>query len=206
MTNSTEQKNQLLYFPLRGRANLIRMVLHLGKIEYEPVIPDWPAAKDQQPFLQLPVWKEGDFVLSQSGAIVRYLASKSNLIPANDQERGLVDSVVDAWSEVRGKAVQVFLAKTDADKIAATKECLEFANQQAKCHEKLLKGRPGLFYVGDDLTIADLALFDVLFQCKKLDKNFINVLPERINKIYSSVESHFSDFLATETAYLDAPI
>jgi glutathione S-transferase len=71
----------------------VRWALEEAGLPYEQILigPDdqkSAAYRDKQPFGQVPVLEDGDFKLFESGAIVLYVAEKSNtLLPANAEGR-----------------------------------------------------------------------------------------------------------------------
>jgi glutathione S-transferase len=105
----------LLYFGLRGRAELIRLVLHVAQVEYKTQEPSsWPEDAEKTPFGKLPVWTESDgWKLAQSQSIVRYLAKKHGLTPSNERDAALVESIQDHWVEIRDQLVKVFFEKNE---------------------------------------------------------------------------------------------
>ncbi len=55
---------KLWYFPVRGRAEPIRMLLKLCGVPFEDVkvdFEDWPTMKEETPFGQLPVLEVGTY-------------------------------------------------------------------------------------------------------------------------------------------------
>src|SRR5258706_10468036 len=106
----------LVYFPVRGRAELIRYVLALAGVEYteHPILKDGPLqhgrptdfaalkATGELPFDAVPVWEEPDgFRLAQSMAIVRYLGAAHGLAGKNPREFARCDQMIGAQEDVR---------------------------------------------------------------------------------------------------------
>ena len=58
-------------------------------------------------FGQIPIFRDGDLELAQSGAILRYLARKHDLYGNNDQEAGLIDMIYEGRNELRGKFIKI---------------------------------------------------------------------------------------------------
>ena len=89
VTQETMPRLRLVYFPVRAKAEPIRMALRYGQILFEDQSPadyygvGWGAgAKGMAPFGQLPVLVVDDKPpLAQSGSIMRYVASLSGLAP-----------------------------------------------------------------------------------------------------------------------------
>lgn len=80
MANSS--KPVITYFPIRGRAEPIRLMLEELAVDYEdnPVVfRQWRDLKKQMPFGKVPMYQEGDLKIFESHAIYRYLARKYGL-------------------------------------------------------------------------------------------------------------------------------
>jgi len=77
---SQEKNPTLTYFDIRGRTEPIRLLLHDNDIEFEDkriLLEDWSALKPKiTPFHTLPIFEDGDLKITQSSAILRYLAKK----------------------------------------------------------------------------------------------------------------------------------
>lgn len=99
---------KLVYFNLRGRAEIARIILAVGGQEYEDFRferEQWPEFKPSTPFGQVPVLEvtEGGKTvkIAQSLAIARFLARKFNLDGKTDIEKGEVDMLVIHFLEIR---------------------------------------------------------------------------------------------------------
>ena len=83
----------LEYFALRGLGELPRLILEASGLPYDCVFHylegDW---KPRAAFGQLPVLHDGELTISQSRAIVRYLARKACIDGATEAEKARVDS------------------------------------------------------------------------------------------------------------------
>ncbi|KAI8317880.1 hypothetical protein GQ54DRAFT_281323, partial [Martensiomyces pterosporus] len=85
----TKMSYTLRYFPIRTRAETCRALLSYSGAPWENVHPEWPAEKHNQPFGKMPVLIErsedgSEFVLSDSVAIEKYLATKYGLAVTGD--------------------------------------------------------------------------------------------------------------------------
>ena len=82
----------LEYFALRGLGELPRLILEASGLPYDCVFHylegDW---KPRAAFGQLPVLHDGELTISQSRAIVRYLARKACIDGATEAEKARVD-------------------------------------------------------------------------------------------------------------------
>jgi glutathione S-transferase len=165
----------LIYFASRGRAELIRIVCAEAGIEWDehPVgkgtaphrgrPTDFQALKDSGllPFQAVPVWEEPDgFRLAQSFAIVGYLAATHGLRGKDAREAARCDEMLGAYEDVRGEFRKVFVA--DPDRRAALHDELatRFVPRWLGSFDRLLGSRAHL--VGDDVSVADLALWYLL--------------------------------------------
>jgi glutathione S-transferase len=124
---------------------------------------DTPAYRALNPNARVPTLKDGDFVLWESHAIIRYLAAKygaSTLAPTDLERRALADQWTDwtatrfqpAWIEVFWAVVRTRPADRDAARIARATEA---ANACFAIIDAQLARTP--FLAGDTLTYADIA-------------------------------------------------
>ena len=111
----TSPKYRLVYFHTQGRAEVCRYMFALAHQPFvderipEPANattrPTFDALKPSLPFGQLPVLyidggKDGSIVLAQSHAIERFLARRFELMGHSDVEQQLVDSVMEALTDL----------------------------------------------------------------------------------------------------------
>jgi glutathione S-transferase len=117
------------------------------------------------PNAMVPVIKDGSFVLWESNAICRYLASahdKADLLPANLRERALVEQWMDwqatelnnSWRYAFMSLVRRSTAHTDQDAIAAG---VSSWNRHMTLLDEQLQ-RTGAFVTGTRFTLADIVL------------------------------------------------
>jgi glutathione S-transferase len=93
-------------FPTSGNARKVRLLLAELGLEFEHVPvprarprPDWYL--EVNPFGGVPAIKDGDLVLAESQAILRYLAAREgrdDLYPSDPAARARVDWALDAWT------------------------------------------------------------------------------------------------------------
>ncbi|KAM9984817.1 hypothetical protein ACTFIY_009233 [Dictyostelium cf. discoideum] len=95
---STSSVPSLTYFQGRGLGQFSRVLLSYLGIPYENItvteISD--ALRATLPYGQLPIYRDGDFVLTQSSTIARYIAKKHNFMGKTLEEEFLVDQIVTA--------------------------------------------------------------------------------------------------------------
>jgi glutathione S-transferase len=172
-------KPTLLYFPARGRAEVIRLVLaeagvdwqehHVGKgsppaggratdlatLEAEGVLA----------FGAVPAWEEPDgFRLAQSGAIGNHLARRHGLRGATPHEEARCDELLGAVEDVRGELRKLVVCTPEQR--AGVRAELEGATLprwlgrlERACGRSLATTG---FAAGATFTVADLALWYLL--------------------------------------------
>ena len=107
--------------------------------------------KPYAPFGQLPIYREGDLILSQSGTISRHLANKFGIAGDTPAERARVDMYFELAKDISGKKAGMYDPDNHPDG-ARLKGFL--APAEAACD--------GTYFVGGKLTLADVAMFNSL--------------------------------------------
>ncbi|XP_066442932.1 glutathione S-transferase P 1-like isoform X2 [Eleutherodactylus coqui] len=157
----------ITYFPLRGRAEVIRMLLAdqgASWTEEEVQTAHWFGGesdlKQQAVFGQLPQFKDGDFVLYQSNSILRYLARKYGVSGGSNQESALIDMVNDGVEDLRVKYIRFVFFEFETGK---EKYESELAKHLSAFERILSQNCNGTKYVvGDKISYADYNLLDLL--------------------------------------------
>lgn len=169
----------LLYFPARGRAEIIRLLLAEAGVEYRehPVGKGTPPhqgratdlaallADGTLPFGAVPVWEEpGGFRLAQSQAIAAHLARTHGLAGKGPVEAARCDEWWGAIDDVRAELRKLYT--TPAGQRAALRAELRTAilPRWLGHLDRLLRTNGGGagFAVGEGVTVADLALYYLL--------------------------------------------
>jgi len=173
---------ELLYFPLRGRAEIPRLILEDHKASYENVVPaNWGEVKPKMvedgtcPYGQMPVLVDGDLKVAQSNTIIRYLGRKYHLNGSSEADLVAIDGLIDHGEDVRREYLkQIYQNRLEAKALAEFFD--NYLPVRLQCLEGIAKrnGSTG-FLVGKTVTVADytwLELLDVLLNLKKdlLDK------------------------------------
>jgi glutathione S-transferase len=126
---------------------------------------DAPELRALNPNGLVPVIRDDTFVLWESNAICRYLASTrphAGLLPANPQDRALVDQWMDwqatelnnSWRYAFTALVRRSPAHTDQDAIAAS---VSSWNRHMQILDDQLRNT-GTFATGSQFTLADIVL------------------------------------------------
>lgn len=175
----TMPKPTLLYFPVRGRGEVIRLLLAEAGVDYQehPVGKGTPPhggrptdlaalqADGTLPFGAVPVWEEpGGFRLSQSQAIAAHLARTHGLAGKSPAEAARVEEWWGGIEDVRAEVRK--LAAAPAERRAALRAELTATTlpRWLGFLDRLLRANRGgaAFAVGEGLTVADLALYYLL--------------------------------------------
>ncbi|XP_072479020.1 hematopoietic prostaglandin D synthase isoform X2 [Notamacropus eugenii] len=93
---------KLIYFNMRGRAEIIRYLLAYLDIKYEDhriSQDDWPAVKQTVPFGKIPILEVDGVPLHQSLAIGRFLAREAGLAGKTELEQCQVDAIIDTLDD-----------------------------------------------------------------------------------------------------------
>jgi glutathione S-transferase len=172
-------KPTLIYFAVRGRAELIRLVLAEAGVDYQEHVvgkgtppadgrpTDFTAlrATGDLPFEALPVWEEpGGFRLAQSLAIANHIARAHGLLGRTPVEVARCDEWLGAVDDVRA-LLRRLSSVTPAERPALRTELrtvtlprwLGFLDRKLRTNDH---GRG--FAVGAEVSIADLALWYLL--------------------------------------------
>jgi len=195
-------KYKLYYFYTRGRGEISRLIFLVAGVDYENIIYDkekWPTLKAETPLGHVPVLEYEGTKLPQSMAIARFLAKEFGLAGRDNFEQAKVDAVSDTVLE---GALKFIPARFETDE-AKRKEMFTdyFTNVIPKLLQDLetlakLYGDGGPYFVGGQLTWADLLVHDVFQTLLGLNEKFLDGHPwlqenrEKINNHPNLIE-HF---------------
>jgi glutathione S-transferase len=172
---------ELFDFPTSGNARKVRLLLAELGLEFEHVPvprarprPDWYL--ELNPFGGVPAIRDGELVLAESQAILRYLAireGRDDLYPSDLPARARVDWALDAWTTTAFPRVfplyRAVVAETrdengvphpdqaDPDKV---EQSLAGAREGFELFEKFVADDGTV--IGNGFTIADCACGPVL--------------------------------------------
>ncbi|XP_073453095.1 glutathione S-transferase P 1-like [Aquarana catesbeiana] len=194
----------LTYFPVRGRAEPIRLLLaDQGAIwtEKEVQIDDWFSGKCElkktAAFGQLPRFQRDDFVLYQSNSILRYLGHEFGIAGSNKEESARIDMVNDGVEDLRQKFSRFVFIEFETGK----EKYLQDLPNQLSPFEKILSNNANgtKFVVGDKISFADYNLLDMIHCHLDLDPKCLASFPllsaysQRLDK-----RPKLSDYLKSE--------
>merc|ERR1712184_165066 len=165
---------KLTYFNLRARGEPCRLLLAYGGIKYEDerIAPPWDptstwaSLKPTTPFGQLPVLSWDGVEICQSMAAARFIAREVGLAGNSSLEQAQVDEVVDVIQDLINAWVKLYFAKDEAG-----------LGQL----EKKLNARGGQYFVGNNLTWADLHVY--MYATDAVDKAVLAKFPKLANLV-----------------------
>ncbi|KJY81937.1 glutathione S-transferase [Vibrio galatheae] len=161
----------LYWHPISGHAHRAHMLLSMLELKFELITVDLPGGEHQQPeflslnpFGQIPVLVDGDTVISDSNAILVYLASvydsERKWLPESPKVRANIEQFLSlaahrlAGSIAKLRAANLFNRQIDSAPLA--QEAYKLLQQLQSYQE----GRQWL--IGTTPTIADLALYSYI--------------------------------------------
>ncbi len=199
-------KITLYYFKIPfWRAEVTRLSLYMGNIPFEDYRiegDDYDKFKQTgelpnkkiAPFKQLPVLDVDGKIFAQTGAIARFCGKLSGLYPKNDDyNAALIDQIIEGAQDIN---YLVTLSGRDKDterkKIARNILATRHLPKWFQFLENLLKqNTKSIYFVDNDLTIADLAIWRLLGWLKSgmLDGVPTNILDEydHLNKLREEI-------------------
>ncbi|XP_064627805.1 uncharacterized protein LOC135487693 [Lineus longissimus] len=160
---------KLHYFNARGFAEISRLIFAAAGVEYEDIRYDrettWPAAKAQMPHGTVPVLEIDGVKLTQSFAIAKYLATIYGFNGSNPMETARIDEACEHTRDLMKDFIVVHQEKDDVRKAELEKNFQEvkLPVHMEKLEKELTKNNNGKgFFVGDKLSLADLAVMQIL--------------------------------------------
>jgi glutathione S-transferase len=172
-------------FSRRNASNVLPVMWALGELDIAHVRHDvggsFGGTREasylaMNPNARIPTIKDGNFVLWESNAIVRYLCKRYDrgglLLPASQEDYALADQWMDwlkttlypAYIELFWAVVRTEPVVRDAARIAAYKRATEDA--MTILNQQLTKAG---FVVGDRLTMADIPFGPLVYRYLNLD-------------------------------------
>jgi len=164
--SAKNSKYKLIYFNARGRGELIRLIFNVAGVPFEDARynldpatfkrPEFDADKDKFTFKKIPVLEIDGKQLPQSHAIERFLSKRFGLMGSTDLEAAHIDAVCEQFIDIK----DLYRADKTANETKAF-----FADKlpaQFKMLEAVVKANGGEWFVGDKLSVADIAWFNLL--------------------------------------------
>ncbi|XP_050693154.1 glutathione S-transferase Mu 4-like isoform X2 [Eriocheir sinensis] len=168
------------YWDVRGLAQPIRLLLEYTGTEYEEKLykcgeaPDydkscWFSVKETLgvDFPNLPYYFDGDTKVTQSNAILRYIARKHDLCGKTEEEKVRVDMLENQAMDLRNGFTRLCYRDFDTGKDAY----LEAMPKTIKQYSDFLGTRP--WFAGDNISFVDFVVYELLDEHLQLDKDLL---------------------------------
>lgn len=186
---------RLIYprFPF-WRAEVSRLALFIGGIEFENYHlsrEEFKAFKTDGtfPFGQMPVLIVDGEIIAQTGAIARFCGKLSGLYPEDKPLMAAkIDQLIDAATDITNQVSPTMRIKDEDAKMAARKVLAEETLPKWLGYlETLLNANDGDFFVGDSMTIADLAIARVIGWLKG---GILDGIPSSVVGAFPALSAH----------------
>ncbi|XP_053390457.1 probable glutathione S-transferase 7 [Mercenaria mercenaria] len=170
------------YFDGRGRGELTRYVFHAAGKDFDDsryTFEQWASVKPSAPFGQLPILHVDGKRLAQSGAIARFLAREFGLAGKNSWEQGLVDQYMELAVDMFKEVIKWYFEKDEEKKRECLKNLREVVYPKyCGLFQNALEQNGGKYFVGNDLTLADLAVLDIFDTPMHHTSNIMDSFPK----------------------------
>lgn len=192
-------KLKLTYFDFDGgRGEPARLAFHIGDVAFEDhriAGKDWPAFRDQTPFLAMPILEVDGRVVSQSNSINRYVGKLTGLYPKDDWQAFLCDEVMDAAEDISTQIAQTIDLPEDAKKKARAELAEGRLPRYLEQFEARLKAAGGEYFVDRHLTVADLKVFMLIRWLRSgvldhIPKDLVDRVAPQLVKHFDRVANH----------------
>lgn len=186
---------KLYYFNGRGRAEPARLIFAVAGHEFEDIRyerVDWPQHKSEMPLGQIPVLEVDGVKLPQSMAIARFLAKQFDLAGKDNLDQAKVDVVLDTIGDLTSEYGPIVREQDEAKKQAAMENFFKEALPKHLKNLELLMnayGNDGTFFVGDNMTLADLVQYNMMEYLLEYDSNLFANYP-LLKRNREAVENH----------------
>ncbi|GAB4813097.1 hypothetical protein N2152v2_000143 [Parachlorella kessleri] len=209
-------KPKLYYFGLQARAEPIRLALAAAGVEFEFEAAQKEKSKqdlDHYKFGQVPRYIDEEVDLCQTNAIVRHVGRKHGLWGKTEAQHSAVEEVMEGVNDLHNTGLTSFFGATSQEDFDAIKEKFwkehlepgtETAPESRGAHaaylSRILAANKTGYFVGDELTIADLFMANTL-------KLLMDVYKERIADTWPDLVKHHDLVMGQEkvAAYLQSP-
>jgi glutathione S-transferase len=152
---------KLTYFDFPGgRGEECRLALHVAGIEFEDNRikgEAWRDLKSSTPYGALPILEvDGKPTIAQSNAILRLIGTQHGLLPADAWEAARHEAALAAVEDLRA---EIELSGKIADEDEKAKARQKYVGHWVRNLEAQIEGP---FFGGDELSVADLKLYNVM--------------------------------------------
>ncbi len=195
----------LTYFRGRGRAETTRWTLAATDVVFTNIAIDTPEElaalreSGKLPFDQMPLLETDGLCLSQSSALVRYLARRGGLYGSNDTDAMWCDLVAGVVADFAEVALQAAFKPSAA--VAVADLTARFDKFGPRFEARIEEQGSG-FCAADRMTFADVVLAEALSSYLEWCPNILRDTP-RLQAMYDHVTgtTGIADYLASDLRY-----
>ena len=196
---------RLHYFNGRGRAETTRWMLAINQIEFKNVPVETPEAlatlraTGKLPFDQMPLLEIDDLNLSQSSAMIRYLARRGGFYGESNQDALWCDMVAGVVADFAETAMQAAFQPTKEIVLAAL--MARFA-KFGPLFEARIEDQGSGFCAADRMTFADVVLAEALSSYLEWCPDVLDDTP-LLKTMYDQItkETGIAAYLASDLRY-----
>ncbi|XP_068926698.1 glutathione S-transferase-like [Petaurus breviceps papuanus] len=177
-------KPKLYYFDERGRMESVRWLLAAAGVEYEEVL--FKTAEEFENFVkggdlmyqQVPMVEMDGMHMVQTRAILKYIAAKYNLYGKDLKERAFIDMYVEGMRDLNDM-IMFFPFSLPEEKQKNFNYIMERATERFfPVYEKALKDHGKNYLISNQLSWADIQLFEVILMVEELKSGILSAFPK----------------------------
>ncbi|CAD5120138.1 DgyrCDS8716 [Dimorphilus gyrociliatus] len=180
------------YWNIKGLAQQIRLLLKYCNVEFEDKVYDFGPGPDRYSenwlkdkfnlgldFPNLPYYIDGDVKLTQSKAIMAYIAKKYGLFGKTPEEEVKVYFLMDEIADFNIDFIKIGYVATDDDNYQKMiKEYLSNLDSKLEKYEKYLsKNESGKWLLGENISCPDFNMYEVLDKHRFLKADVLDNFP-----------------------------
>ena len=190
---------KLNYFDFHGgRAEPVRLALHLGGVAFEDhrfTFPEFAAFRTTTPFGQVPTLHVDGLQVTQSDAILRYAGKLAGLYPTDPLQALLCDEVAYVVEEASVRIGPTFRMSGEEQKAAR----LALVNGSMPVYlawlQAQLEAHGGEFFADNRLTVADLKVF---VEVRGLNSGRLDHVPtDLVERVAPALNAHMQRVAST---------
>ena len=157
---------KLTYFDFDGgRGEIIRLILSMANIDFEDNRVNFEQFGELKPSLplgSLPTLEIENDIYTQSNSIARYFGKQAGLYPEDPWQAYLCDETIDIIEDISNAIFKSMGLEGDALREARTQAVNGPLTTGLKLLEKRLLAAGGIYMTGENFSIADLKIYEIL--------------------------------------------
>jgi len=187
---------KLIYFKMRALAEPPQLLLNYAGVKYSYLMSweyfdkPWDQVKSEIIFNQLPVLVVNNVTkIAQSGAIIRYLANLTNMLPDNDILAAKADSIFETAHEMFFPLNPTINFAVGTGFKKAKNTIVENVTGRLQNFENILNDTSNPpFFLGDKPFYCDFCVYHHLSLLRLLDSNIFNKF-SNLDEFMNSIEN-----------------